>query len=90
MVARHCIILTLTTETERNKMKNITLTKRAKVEAPKELKDAGVVAFQVVDFVVDYFGNKIESSHDTKILEDGRQLVIGGDGFIREGFEVAA
>ena len=71
-------------------MKEITLSKQAKVEAPAEFKEVGVVAFQVVNFVIDYFGNKIECSHDTKILEDGRQIVIGGDGFIEDGFEVVS
>jgi hypothetical protein len=69
-------------------MKNITITKRAKVQAPEEFQRVGIVAFQVVDFVIDYFSNKIECSHDTKIMEDGRQFVIGGDGFISSGFEV--
>ena len=70
-------------------MKTITANKTTKVEAPQEFKDIGVVAFQVVDFVIEYFGTKVECTHDTKIMEDGRQLVIGGDGFISEGFEVA-
>lgn len=71
-------------------MKNITLTKKTKVEAPQEFKKLGVVAFQLVDFVIDYFGNKIECSHDTKIMSDGRQLVIGGDGFIADGYDVSS
>ena len=69
-------------------MKTITLNKKAKVQAPKEFKAMGVVAFQVVEFVVNYFGSEIITAHDTKILKNGRQIVIGGCGFIPEGYEV--
>ena len=71
-------------------MKTITANKKAKVEAPEEFKAKGIIAFQVVEFVINYFGTEIITSHDTKILENGRQLVIGGCGFIQEGFEVLA
>ena len=30
----------------------------------------------------------IEEMHDTKIMEDGRQFVINGNGFIPAGFEI--
>lgn len=68
----------------------ITLNKRAIVEAPEEFKKDGILAFQVIEFVIDYFGNQIITEHDTKILTDGRQLVIGGCGFIKDGFDVAS
>ena len=48
----------------------------------------GIIAFQLVKFVVDFYGQKIESVHDTKIMKDGRQFVIGGDGFIPNEYEV--
>lgn len=70
-------------------MKTITMNKKAKVEAPEEFKAVGVIAFQVVEFVINYFGNEIITSHDTKILSNGKQVVIGGCGFINEGYEVA-
>ncbi len=69
-------------------MKKVTINKMSKVEAPKEFKVKGVVAFQVVNFEINYFGNIIETSHDTRILEDGRQFVIGGCGYIEDGYEV--
>ena len=69
-------------------MKSITTNKKAKVEAPEELKAKGIVALQVVEFAINYFGAEITTEHDTKILENGRQFVIGGCGFIPEGFEV--
>lgn len=67
-------------------MKTITANKKARIEAPKI--ENGIVAFQLVDFVINFFGNEIKTTLDTKIMEDGRQLVIDGDGFIPEGFEL--
>ena len=68
-------------------MKTITAEKLARVEAPKI--ENGIVAFQMVKFVINFFGNEVESVLDTKIMQDGRQLVIDGDGFIPSGYEVA-
>ena len=70
-------------------MKKITVNKKVKVEAPEDFKRVGIVAFQVVEFVINYFGSEIVTEHDTKIKEDGRQFVIGGCGFIKDGFEVS-
>jgi hypothetical protein len=69
-------------------MKTITINKKAKIEAPAELKKNNIVALQVVEFVINYFGNTVVSEHDTVIMDSGRQYVIGGCGFIKEGFEV--
>lgn len=69
-------------------MKNMRITKGQIVEAPDDMKESGVMAFQLVDFEITYFGNTIKSTHDTKIMSDGRQLVIEGDGFISAGFEI--
>ena len=70
-------------------MKNITTKKFNRVEnTDKEFLAKGIVAFQVLEFNIEYFGRKMEITHDTKIMQDGRQLVIGGCGFIKEGFEV--
>jgi hypothetical protein len=68
--------------------KQIEVKKLAKVAAPAEFIAKGVVAFQIVEFTINYFGSAIECSHDTKIMADGRQFVIDGDGFIQHGFEV--
>lgn len=67
-------------------MKTITTNKMAIVEAPEA--EGGVVAFQLVEFVIDFFGTKIINIHDTRIMDDGRQFVIGGDGFIPHDYEV--
>ena len=70
-------------------MKKINTTKMARVEIPAEYRENdGVVAFQMVRFEINFFGNIQVTEHDTKIFEDGRQVVIGGDGFIPEGYEV--
>ena len=49
----------------------------------------GIVAFQVVIFTINYFGSKTVCEHDTEIMKDGRQLVIGGDGFIKHGMDIS-
>lgn len=66
-------------------MKTITTKKLARVEAP-----AGdeAIAYQVVEFTISYYGNDIHTAHDTAIYADGRQLVIGGCGFIPHGYQV--
>jgi hypothetical protein len=70
-------------------MKTITITKYNKVETKdKYFKKQGIVALQLVKFEINYFGNIIETTHDTKIMHDGKQFVIGGCGFIKEGYEV--
>jgi len=70
--------------------KQIEIKKLQKVDAPAEFLDVGVVAFQLVQITISYFGNVMEGVYDTRILADGRQFVIDGDGFIPEGFEVVA
>jgi len=70
-------------------MKTIEIKKRQKVETTdaRDLK-VGIVAFQMVKFEINYFGNIIETEHDTKIMRDGKQIVIGGCGFIPAGYEL--
>lgn len=64
----------------------ITYNKKALVKLPTV--DDGIVAFQLVEYELDFFGSKVNGTVDTKIMEDGRQLVIDGDGFIKEGTEI--
>lgn len=70
-------------------MNAIQITKGQKVETTdkRDLQN-GVVAFQLVKFIINYFGTEIETIHDTKIMKDGRQFVLGGCGFIESGYEV--
>ena len=70
-------------------MKAITTIKYNKVEnTDQELLSKGIVAFQLVKFVINFYGNEIETTHDTKIMKDGRQIVIDGCGFIKAGHEI--
>jgi len=65
--------------------------KRLKLEPVKKqemYKDEGIVAFQMVEFTIDFYGIEDIFIKDTKILEDGRQFVIDGNGFIEGGFEI--
>jgi hypothetical protein len=68
--------------------KKLEIKKLQKVAAPSELVAAGVVAFQLVQITVNYFSQPMVGVYDTKIMADGRQFVIEGDGFIPDGFEV--
>ena len=70
-------------------MKTITANKFNRVEnTDAELLNKGIVAFQLVSFEIDFYGNKIETTHDTKIMKNGKQIVIGGCGYIKEGYEL--
>jgi hypothetical protein len=71
-----------------NKMK-VQITKMQKVEVPTEYqKEEGCVAFQLVKVVIDFYGKLIEDVLDTKILQDGRQIVTNGNGYIKAGYEI--
>ena len=65
------------------------ITKLQKVEVPAEYqKEEGCIAFQLVKVVIDFYGKLIEDVLDTKILQDGRQIVISGNGYIKAGYEI--
>lgn len=69
-------------------MKKVEFKKLARIEAPEgEYED--ITAFQMVEYVIDFFGNTISGTLDTKILKDGRQVVIDGNGYIPSGYEIA-
>lgn len=69
--------------------KKITMKKLGKVAAPEDFQAEGVVAFQLVEFTVDFYGSVVTDTLDTKIMADGSQLVIGGNGFVPGGYLVA-
>lgn len=68
--------------------KNIQITKQALVNVPAEEQTDGVVAFQLCSFSYNMWGRDMVSTLDTKVMEDGRQFVIEGDGCIPTGFEL--
>ena len=43
------------------------------------------IAFQLVEFTFDFYGNKQVDILDTKIMANGDQLVIDGNGWIKSG-----
>lgn len=70
-------------------MKSVKIKKYKRVECiNKESIAEGIVAFQIVRFIISFYGSEIESLHDTKIMADGRQIVVSGCGFIPTGYEL--
>ena len=70
-------------------MKTIKITKLQRVETPdKNDLRIGIVAFQLVNVEINFYGKLITDTLDTKIMKDGRQIVIDGNGFIPEGYEL--
>lgn len=70
-------------------MKTITTIKGAKVKnTDKEFLSKGIIAFQLVTFIINFYGSEIETTHDTKIMNDGTQIVIGGCGYVPSGYIV--
>lgn len=63
-------------------------TKKKRVDLPEP--DGDIVAFQMIDYKINFYGTPVSNTLDTKILADGRQLVIDGDGFIPAGTEISA
>ena len=60
-----------------------------KVEVPAQYqKEEGCIAFQTIKVVINFYGKIIEDILDTKILEDGRQIVINGNGYIKAGYKI--
>ena len=67
-------------------MKAIEIKKGQIINVPAEYQDEeGCVAFQMVEFSYMFYGSKQTDTLDTKILKDGTQIVINGNGFISEG-----
>lgn len=70
-------------------MKAVTITKLQRTDVPVEFQEEeGCVAFQLIKFEYNFYGNKQSEVLDTKILADGRQIVIEGNGFIKSGQEI--
>lgn len=66
-------------------MKTLKITKLQRTEVPAEFqKEEGCVAFELCEFEYSFYGNKQTCILDTKILSDGTQMVISGNGFIKD------
>lgn len=70
------------------KTTNIIQTKRhLLVDVPvQHQKEEGCVAFQLVELTYVFCGRRMVETFDTKILKNGKQLVINGNGIIKDGF----
>jgi hypothetical protein len=69
-------------------MKKIIIEKQKLTKLPKEEQYDGIVGFQMVKMTYNFYGKEIQDMHDTKIMEDGKQFVVNGNGFIPQGFEI--
>jgi hypothetical protein len=70
----------------KEKMKTITTNKMSQVAAPAN--NEGIIAYQLVEFVINFYGSETVDVLDTKIMADGRQIVIEGNGLIKAGYEI--
>ena len=78
-------------QTKKNKIMTtaITTKKLQRVEnTDAEFLKAGIVAFQLVKITYSFYGNEMNEIFDTKIMNDGKQIVIDGNGFIKAGFQI--
>jgi hypothetical protein len=67
----------------------ITTKKFTRVEnTDTEFLQAGIVAFQLVQISYSFYGQEMNEIFDTKIMNDGKQIVIDGNGFIKSGFQI--
>ncbi len=70
-------------------MKNIKITKMQRVDVPTEYqKEEGCVAFQTIKVTIEFYGKLVEDFLDSKILQDGRQILTNGNGYIKAGYEL--
>ena len=71
-------------------MTNAIQTKKfQKVEVPVEYqKEEGCVAFQMIELTYSFYGKQMTETFDTKILKNGDQIIISGNGFIKDGFKI--
>lgn len=70
-------------------METLRITKLQKVEIPvQDLSNDGIVAFQLVKFEYSFYGKLQSDIIDTKIMMDGSQIVIDGNGFIKSGHQI--
>lgn len=70
-------------------MKAITITRLQKVETTdkRDLR-VGIIGFQLVNVEINFYGKIITDTLDTKIMKDGRQIVLDGNGYISAGTEI--
>jgi len=76
-------------KTKRKKNKIMKIEKLTKTNVPVEFqKQEGCVAFQMVKITYSFYGSEMSELFDTKIIENGKQFIINGNGFIKDGFQI--
>lgn len=69
--------------------KAVKIEKGSIIEVPKKYqKSEGCIAFQIIVMTYFFYGAEMKDTFDTKILEDGSQYVVSGNGFIKDGFKI--
>jgi hypothetical protein len=59
------------------------------IEVPAQYQKAeGCIAFQKIQLTYNFYGKEMTDIFDTKILQNGNQLVVTGNGFIKDGFKI--
>lgn len=72
-----------------NGINNIKITKLNRVENTDiELLYNGIIAFELIKVEINFYGKIIEDTLDTKIMSDGKQIVIDGNGYIKSGYQI--
>lgn len=69
-------------------MKHLQIKKLGRTIIPAEnQKEYGdTIAFELVEFTINFYGSLDKFILDTRINKDGTQSVIGGNGWIQDGF----
>ena len=76
-------------KTKRKKNKIMKIEKLTKTNVPVEFqKQEGCMAFQMVKITYSFYGSEMSELFDTKIIENGKQFIINGNGFIKDGFQI--
>ena len=82
-------VLLMMTTIKQKDMNAIETKKMQRVEVPTEFQnEEGCIAFQTVELTYFFYGKQMTERFDTKILKTGEQVVINGNGFIKDGFKI--
>ena len=67
----------------------VKIEKLQKTDVPTEFqKEEGCVSFQKVRIQYEFYGKEMVEIFDTKILPNGSQFIIDGNGFIKSGMQI--
>lgn len=82
---RHIVFKVNKQGNKKMKMKKLQLVKN-----PEITNQDSPIAFQLVEFTIDFYGNKQVDTLDTRIMPNGEQFVIDGNGWIKSGTNLNA